>query len=212
METIVIANPKGGSGKTTLAVNLAGHYARAGRRTALLDLDRQQSALRWLARRPPVLPAIAAIAARDDEAALEAGGRFELAMIDTPAGLHGERLKAVLRHADRLLIPLVPSALDLDAGADFLELLAEAKRVRKGRCVPALVGMRVRERTLSARRLDDFVQASGLPVPARLHETQLYVRLAQEGLTLFDLPARRAGREPEAWRPLLDWLAAPRSE
>lgn len=208
MQTIVIANPKGGSGKTTLAINLAGYFARRGLRTGLYDLDRQRSTLRWLARRPHELPTIVGIDAHASDT-LEAADGIELAVVDAPAGLRGDRLKEVVRQADRVLVPVHPSPLDMEAADDFLGLLADMKRVRKGRCMPALLGSRVNARALSTQQLDAFFRQFELPVLAMIRETQLYVQMALSGTTLFDLPPHRAARDLADWQPLLDWLERP---
>lgn len=209
MHIILVANPKGGSGKTTIAVNLAGYYASAGRRTGLFDLDRQQSALRWLARRPAGLATISGYDARDDDVAIDATGGLDVAVIDAPAALRGERLRDIVRVADHALIPVQPSVFDLDASADFLELLAELKRVRKGRCQPALIGNRVQARTRAARDLDAFVARHALPALGALRDSQVYVQTAATGVTLFELPGRRHAVDRAGWQPLLDWLAVP---
>lgn len=209
MHIIMVANPKGGCGKTTVSTQLAGHYANAGWRVGLFDLDRQQSALKWLRRRPETCATIEGFDARDKDAIDDIAPHLDVAVVDAPAGLRGDRLKEIVRQADHLVVPVQPSPFDMDATDDFLALLIELKRVRKGRCAPALIANRVNPRALSARELDTFLQASGLPVLGALRDTQIYVQLAASGTTLFDLPAHRVARDLDAWQPLLDWLAAP---
>lgn len=209
MHIILVANPKGGAGKTTIAVNLAGHYAASGRRTALFDLDRQQSALLWLARRPPQLPGISGFDVRDDDAALERASGFDVAVIDAPAALRGERLKEIVRIADHAVIPVQPSVFDIDASAAFLERLGDQKSVRKARCQPALIGNRVQARARSARQLETFIASRGLPALGWLRDSQVYVQTAAAGITLFDLPGRRQALDRAGWQPLLDWLSVP---
>lgn len=205
MKTILIANPKGGSGKTTLAVNLAGYFARQGRMVVLSDLDRQQSARRWLARRPARLPAIHAWDGRQND-----GFPFhlhpEIVIVDTPAGIHGQRLKVAVRHVTQVLIPVQPSPLDMDSSGDFLYLLQELKRVRKGKCPLAVVGNRVHPRTLAAGRLEAFFAALELPVLGLVRDTQLYVQMAADGTTLFDQPRHRVLRDLEQWRGIVAWV------
>lgn len=205
MRTILIANPKGGCGKTTIAINLAGYYARRGRRVVLVDLDRQGSALGWLHRRPPELPAIHPWDAR---ARPELDFPFipEVVVLDAPAGLRGARLKTAVGHVDRALIPVQPSPFDMDATGDFLDMLAELKRVRKGRCPLALVGNRVDDRTVAAGQLRHWLGDLDLPVLALLRNAQVYVQTARDGLSLFDLPRHRVARDLEQWRGILDWL------
>ncbi len=205
MRTVFVANPKGGCGKTTIATNIAGHYARHGKRVLLSDMDRQQSSLRWLERRPPSLPRIHWWDGRGQK---PFSYRFvpDWVVLDGPAGMRGERLKSAVRHVDHVLIPVMASVLDMEASEDFLRLLSELKRVRKERCRLALVGNRVNRRVLSARDLDAFFAQFDLPVLTLLRDTQNYVRAAADGMSLFDLPVYRARRDRGEWEPIFDWL------
>jgi len=202
MKSILIANPKGGSGKTTLATNLAGYFASVGRQVLLADLDRQQSAAGWLKRRPPHLPTIHNHMTRKQT--VEA----DWMVIDSPAGLHGEKLTAAVKLAELVIVPVQPSAFDMMATGDFLRVLREVKAVRKEKSQVAMVGMRVDSRTRSAAELAEFLLAVEFPVLTYLRDTQLYVQCANEGVSLFDLPPSRAARDTEQWQPLLDWIAA----
>jgi chromosome partitioning protein len=203
MPVIAVANPKGGVGKSTLATNLAGLFARRGHAVMLGDVDRQQSARQWLALRPPNLPLIAGWeTARDDVVRPPKGTTH--AVLDTPAGLHGKRLDAVLKLADQVIVPLQPSLFDIQATHGFLgELLAHR---RAGAMRIAVVGMRVKEGTLANDRLHEFI--AGLPVPAVafLRDTQNYVHLAAHGLTLWDVSPGRVERDLAQWAPLVDWV------
>ncbi|MCX7193543.1 MAG: ParA family protein [Proteobacteria bacterium] len=201
MKTILIANPKGGSGKTTLAVNIAGFLASQGQRVALLDLDRQKSASLWVATRPADLPEIVTLESSKGEDCLN-----DYLVIDSPAGLHGKNLAHALRLSHRIIVPISPSLFDLNASRDFLKILADEKEVRNGRCQIGVVGMRMNARTRAASALEDFLAESGLPILAYLRETQVYVNAAFEGKSLFDLPPYQAFRELEQWDFLLSWL------
>ncbi|HMZ09185.1 MAG TPA: ParA family protein [Plasticicumulans sp.] len=212
MHIILVANPKGGSGKTTLAVNLAGYYAAHGRRTGLFDLDRQQSALRWLVRRPANLARISGFDAREDDTVIEDSAGLDVAIIDAPAALRGERFKDIVRIADHAIIPVQPSVFDIDASAAFLERLIEQKSVRKARCLPGLIGNRVQARARSARQLETFIAGRGLPALGALRDSQVYVQTAASGITLFELPGRRQAADRASWQPLLDWLAIPAAD
>ncbi len=205
MKTVLIANPKGGCGKTTIATNLAGFLARQGERVILSDLDRQSSSLRWLQRRPARLPRIHAWKGRGGHAF---DFRFvpDWIVLDGAAGMRGDRLKTAVRHVDRILVPVLPSPLDTEASEDFLDLLAELKRVRKDKVKVALVGNRVDRRTLSAEYLAEFFDRIDLPVLTNLRETQAYVRTALTGATLFDLPRYRSRRDRAEWQPIIEWL------
>lgn len=200
MKTILVANPKGGSGKTTLSVNIAGYLANRGQRVAMLDLDRQQSASLWLATRPDNLPRIRTLESKKEDA-----HRNDWLVIDSPAGLHGKNLAHALKLASKIIVPVAPSLFDLQASRDFLQILAEEKKARsKGHI--GIVGMRMEMRTKAAWALEHFLATLDLPILAYLRETQVYVNAAFEGKSLFDLPRYVAERELEQWAFLQDWL------
>lgn len=201
MKSILIANPKGGSGKTTLSVNIAGFLANQGQRVAMLDLDRQKSAALWVATRPADLPEIVTLDSSKGEDCLN-----DWLVIDSPAGLHGKNLAHALKLSHKIIVPISPSLFDLNASRDFLQILAEEKEVRAGRCQIGVVGMRMNARTRAATALENFLADSGLPILAYLRETQVYVNAAFEGKSLFDLPPHLAFRELEQWDFLLNWL------
>jgi len=205
MFSILIANPKGGSGKLTLATNLAGYYAGAGRKVMLGDVDRQQSSLGWLARRPAVLPAISGWEVKVGEPARPPKGT-EVIVLDSSAGLHGKKLEALVDRVDRVIVPIQPSAFDMSASEAFLAKLFEEKAVRKGRAYVGVVGMRVDPRTRSARELETFLGKFEVPVLAWLRDTQLYVQAASNGATLFDFRPAQVARDRASWQPIIDWL------
>lgn len=206
MTVIVVANPKGGVGKSTLSTNLAGAFAANGEWVALADLDRQQSSHGWLALRPEGLPPIETWNVDPDAPAKPPKG-LERAVIDTPAGLHGVRLAAALELADKVVVPLQPSMFDILATQHFLERLAKEKAVRKGTIEVGVVGMRVDARTRSAEQLHRFVESLELPVLGFLRDTQNYVQLAAHGLTLWDVPQSRVEKDLEQWEPITAWVA-----
>jgi chromosome partitioning protein len=201
MQAILVANPKGGSGKSTLTTNLAGCLAQRGQSVQLLDLDRQKSATRWLKRRPADLPAIGLLGEGEETA--------DWLVIDSPAGLHGKNLDHALKLVGKIVVPVAPSLFDMQASQDFLLSLAEEKAVRKGRVDVAMVGMRMQPRTRAAVTLEQFLAQLDLPVLAYLRDAQVYVNVAFEGRSLFDLPPRQTARELENWQGLLDWLGIP---
>jgi chromosome partitioning protein len=204
MPIVLIANPKGGVGKSTAATNLAGYFARRGHATMLGDLDRQQSALAWLRIRPPTLPRIASWDRSDEKIARPPKGVTHV-VLDSPAGIHGHALKDALRVADRLIIPLQPSLFDIYATQAFLERLAERGLMKEGGRVGVL-GMRVDARTRAAEQLQRFVEDLGLPVLGFLRDTQNYVQLAAHGLTLWDVAPSRVAKDVEQWQSLLEWV------
>jgi chromosome partitioning protein len=205
MRTILVANPKGGSGKTTLSTNLAGYFASCGKRVMLADLDRQQSSAGWLARRPAVLPTIHGWSGGDSRKAI-AELRPHWLIMDSPAGMHGDKLSNALKRAELVVVPVQPSAFDMAATQDFIDLLRAEKAVRKEKSYVAMIGMRVDARTRAADTLELFLDNAGFPVLTFLRDTQSYVQAASDGASLFDLSPGKVERDMEQWQPLLDWL------
>jgi chromosome partitioning protein len=202
MPVIVVANPKGGVGKSTVATNLAGALARAGHAVMLGDVDRQQSARQWLALRPASLPPIQGWDVARDEIVRPPKGTTHV-VLDTPAGLHDKKLERVLAVADRVLLPLQPSLFDIQASHAFLRALREQRRGLK----VAVVGNRVRDGTIAADQLRQFLDGLDVAVLTMLRDTQLYVHLAARGATLWDIAPSRAERDLEQWQPILAWAA-----
>ena len=205
MRAILVANPKGGCGKTTLAVNLAGLLASRGERASLWDLDRQRSSFEWLSLRPRDLPRVTRLDTHDDEdPKLPRGDRW--LVLDSPAGLRGKNLAHALKPAHKVLVPIQPSLFDMAAAQDFLAVLAEEKAVRKHRTFVGIVAMRVDARTRAAATLETFLRQFELPVVTFLRDTVLYANAALAGKSLFDLAPSLVERDVEQWRPLIDWL------
>ncbi|MDH0865196.1 ParA family protein [Mitsuaria sp. GD03876] len=208
MPVILVANPKGGVGKSTLASNIAGFLAHRGHAVMLGDIDRQQSSARWLAQRPAALPAIRGWELASTEQLRTPKG-VSHAVLDTPAGLRGKRLTQALKVAERVVVPLQPSLFDIQATYDFVRELQDHAHDRDKlgeRPEIALVAMRVREGTLSQQQLHQFIEQLGLPLLAELRDTQNYVQLAARGLTLWDIAPGRVTRDLEQWQRLCAWL------
>lgn len=205
MPVIVVANPKGGVGKSTLSTNIAGYLAQSGHGVMLGDVDRQQSARTWLSLRPANLPAIAGWELTHDEIVRPPKGTTH-AVLDTPAGLHGKRLDEVMKLADKVLVPLQPSLFDIHATHAFVRELLTRRRGDKVSI--AIVGMRVRDGTISADQLRSFLETLQVPLLGFLRDTQNYVHLAARGLTLWDVAPSRVERDLEQWQPLVRWLDA----
>lgn len=205
MPVVVIANPKGGVGKSTLATHVAGYWASQGHAVLLGDVDRQQSARLWLGLRPAEARPIAGWDVQRDAIARPPKGSTH-AVLDTPAGLHGGRFKDVLKLADKVLVPVQPSIFDIYATREFIDQLVQAKGA--GKRAIGIVGMRVDERTIAAEQLHQFVNGLELPVIGMLRPTQNYVHLAARGLTLFDVAPGRVARDLEQWQGICQWLDA----
>ena len=204
MKSFLVANPKGGVGKSTLATNLAGYFARRGHKVMLGDTDRQQSSREWLKLRSPALPHIGTWDTGHDNIARPPKEATH-AVLDTPAGLHGKKLGHALSQVNRVIVPLQPSIFDILATRDFLDALAQEKEIRKHHAFIAIVGMRVDARTRAAAELERFLATLNLPVLTFLRNTQTYVQAAAHGLTIFDLSPSRGAQDWEQWEPLIQW-------
>lgn len=203
MSVIVVANPKGGVGKSTLSTNIAGYLASQGHPVLLGDADRQQSSRLWLGLRPSQARAIGTWDVGADVITKPPRGSTHVVM-DTPAGMSGWRLSDVLKLADRIVVPLQPSVFDIFATQEFLNQLA-AHRASANTPV-GIVGMRVDARTKAAEQLQHFVEGLGLPVLGTLRNTQNYLHLAAHGLSVFDVPPARVARDLEQWQGICAWL------
>lgn len=203
MRAVLVANPKGGAGKTTLATNLSGYFANQGKKTTLCDLDRQQSSLRWMAFRDPALPAITGYYG-GNQISLSLPREADWVVVDAPAGLQGYKLSDYLRTVDKVLVPLVPSVFDMAATEDFLN--AVRGEVRGVRAKVGIVAMRVDPRTKAASMLEEFLKHFDIPIVAYLRNTQNYVNVAAAGGTVFDPPKARHRRDMEQWSSLVNWV------
>lgn len=203
MPIVVVANPKGGVGKSTIATQLAGYFASQGHAVMLGDIDRQQSSRLWLSLRPGQARPIQTWEVSHDLIVKPPKGTTHV-VLDTPGGLHGWRFSDVLRLAHKMIVPLQASVFDLYATRAFLDDLAEHHRAQ-GLDI-GVVGMRVQPRTIAAERLRAYVDTLGLPVLGHLRDTQNYVHLAARGLTLFDVAPGRVAQDLEQWRGICDWV------
>jgi chromosome partitioning protein len=215
MRTILVLNSKGGTGKTTLASNLASWYAGQGHKTALVDYDRQRSSLDWLELRPEDRPGIVGVDGTRPSARLPRG--IEVTIMDSPAGVRGKVLGDLLQKAQTALIPIVPSTIDLHAAEHFLDDLLEVGRVMRSRVRVATVANRVRERSPGTSDLEDYLRGLKLPGGRRmpfaavLRNSQNYVHASERGLGIFEMAPSRVERDLEMWEPLTRWLRSKRS-
>ncbi len=209
MRRILILNPKGGCGKSTIATNLASYYASQGMPVHLVDFDAQGSSMDWLAARPAEAPAIQGLFA--DEETFLAPHTKGVMIMDAPAGVHGKRLKRYVKLAQTLLIPVLPSPIDMRATAKYVEELLLVGRVNKERTRVAVLANRVREHTLVYQSLERFLQQLQIPFVAHLRDSQNYIRAAEQGAGIFELPPSQVEADLEQWQHLLDWLASEQS-
>ena len=203
MPVVVIANPKGGVGKSTVSTQVAGYFAGQGHAVMLGDADKQQSSKLWLDLRPAAARPIRSWELGPDQIAKPPKGTTHV-VIDTPAGLHGRRFKDVMKLANKVLVPLQPSIFDMYATRTFLD---ELQQMARGTSVQiGIVGTRVDARTIAADKLAEFVSQLGLPMVGYVRDTQNYIHLTAQGLTVFDVVPARVERDLELWKPICQWL------
>lgn len=206
MLTVLVANSKGGCGKSTLVTQLAAQGAQQGKRTAIIDADRQASSFRWAALRPDTVPGVLALP----------GGRkaldklppdTERVLIDSPAGAGERELEPYLEAASMVLVPVLPSSFDLHATLAFLQTLATIGRIRRGKLPVALVGNRLKPWTHASQdALAELAEHAPFPLVAQLRDSQAYVLLTALGKGVFDYQSEHVRSQQQDWLPLLRWI------
>ncbi len=211
MRTIMLMNAKGGCGKTTLATNIATWYADDGAKVALADFDPQGSSLDWLEARRDYegVPEIEAIDATQGSVSPARG--TEYLIMDAPAAIHGKAIHSMLRRVESLIIPVMPSPIDIRACNRFLDELLSSGRVSSKQTKIAIVANRVRENTIIYRQLEEYLAGLRIPLLTHLRESQNYIRAAERGLGLFELAPSMVWADLEQWDPILSWLDSARS-
>jgi chromosome partitioning protein len=205
MLTVLVACSKGGCGKSTLVTQLASHWAQDGKRTAIVDTDRQGSSYRWAMLRPEGTPGVLGLEGRRGLQRLPPD--TERVLIDTPAGSGERELEPLLETADAVLVPVLPSSFDLHATLGFLGQLAAIPRVKRGKLSVALVGNRLKPWTHASQdALAQLAEDSPFPVVAQLRDSQAYVLLTALGKGIFDYHSEQVRSQQQDWLPLLRWL------
>jgi chromosome partitioning protein len=211
MRSIMVLNSKGGSGKSTVATNIASYYAAQGNKVILVDLDPQSSCLDWLAARPSGRSSISGI----DGAAghYRVPRNADYVIYDTPAAVHGAELSALLRRAQSIIIPVLPSPIDMRAATPFVQKVLDNNRVARKEARVALIANRCRENYNIYHQLDSYLRkVRKAPFISVLRETQNYVRAAERGLGVFELPPYSVRKDLDQWVPIIRWLNSKRSK
>ena len=205
MKTILIVNPKGGCGKSTLAINLASYYALWKVPVALADYDPQQSSLEWLAQRSRHSNPIHGIdASRGQQARASIPGDIERLIMDAPARIPLRQLKRLFGFAEVVILPVLPSPLDIRATGHFIGELMLENLLKVSRV--GLVANRVKENTLIYRNLEKFLRRMKIPLVTHIRDTQNYIRAAEDGYGIFEMAPYQADKDVEQWRPLIEWI------
>jgi chromosome partitioning protein len=207
----MVMNAKGGCGKSTLATNLASYYADCGYGVALADYDPQRSSLDWLERRPDNRAKIATVVGFEDGLRHVPRGA-DILIIDAPARSHGKELTDLVRHAETIIVPVLPSTIDMQASDRFIKELQAVGKVASKKAKIGVVANRVREYTLIFDELDDYLTRLRVPYIASLREAQNYVRAYTRGLGIYELPEYLAWPDWEQWDPLIEWVDSKRSQ
>lgn len=203
MKTILIANRKGGCGKTTAAITIATALADGGWKVGLADADPQKSASRWLKRRPKSAARIQALDWTSPKSLGAAPKGLQYVVIDAPGSIYDDEAQDLVAEAKAVIVPIMPSFFDEDATKRFMKDLAEIKRIRKGKVGLQLLANRLRPRSRSIARLDAFFEKLGQAPVARINDRAAYGDLAEEGLSIFDKPQKLYAPMRDQWAPLL---------
>jgi chromosome partitioning protein len=213
MQKIVLLNPKGGSGKTTIAINLASYFAVCGLKPTLMDLDAQGSSTRWLSKRAKGQPPIHSIAAYEKNSRVTRSFATRLPLdterlvVDTAAALEVQGLPDITRNATAVLVPVLPSDIDIHAAAKCISNLLLIAKIRREEQRIAVIANRVKKNTLVYKALMKFLETLHIPVVATLRDSQNYIRAAESGVGLFEMKPNQVREDLEQWLPLIGWLA-----
>ncbi len=206
MRTVLVASSKGGAGKTTIATNLAAHFALEGKRTVLIDADRQKSSTHWCEKRAGLASAVLPIDGTKRHWEKQLPDGIQVAVIDAPAGAMADDLEAFLELANAVIVPVLPSMIDLEATVPFLNTMATVARVKKGKLPVGLVGNRLKPWTSASQQAVAQIKSWPYPVAAELRDTQAYVLMVALGKSVFDYHSEQIRGHQDDWAPLLKWL------
>jgi len=214
MQRILILNPKGGSGKTTVATNLAAYFASMGDRPLLSDNDPQGSSTRWLKKRTKDQPFIHGVAAFERNSRMTRAWQMRVppdaahVVVDTPAAVTAQEMPEMTKSAHAIIVPVLPSDIDISTCSKCIaDLLLIAKVPREENRI-AVVANRVKRNTLVYQSLMRFLNTLRIPVIATLRDSQNYVRAAEQGVGLHEMKKYQVEQDLEDWEPLLAWLRA----
>jgi chromosome partitioning protein len=216
MQRIVVLNPKGGSGKTTIATNLASYLASQGHTPVLMDFDPQGSSLRWVRKRKPTQPHVQVIAAFEKDTRTTRAFQLRVpeetthVIVDTPAALEAHRLPEMTRDAHKILVPVLPSDIDIHACSRCIRDLLLVGKIRREDDRIGVIANRIRRNTLIYQALIRFLHTLGIPIVATIRDSQNYVRAAELGVGVHEMKSYVAHDDVEQWTPLVQWLAGPK--
>ena len=206
MRTILVASSKGGAGKSTLSTSLAAHFAVEGKRTVLVDADKQHSAIRWCEKRAHLDTAVLPIDGTVKNWQKLVPENAQIVIIDAPAGAMGDDLDAYIEMADAVLVPVLPSMIDIEATVPFLNSMAKNAKVKKKKLPVGLVGNRLKPWTNASQQAVEQLKSWPYSVVGELRDTQAYVLMVALGKSVFDYNSEQLRSHQEDWAPILKWL------
>lgn len=206
MRTILVASSKGGAGKSTLSTSLAAHFAVEGKRTVLVDADKQHSAIRWCEKRAHLDTAVLPIDGTAKNWQKLVPENAQIVIIDAPAGAMGDDLDPYIEMADAVLVPVLPSMIDIEATVPFLNSMAKNAKVKKKKLPVGLVGNRLKPWTNASQQAVEQLKSWPYSVVGELRDTQAYVLMVALGKSVFDYNSEQLRSHQEDWAPILKWL------
>ncbi len=215
MQRIVLLNPKGGSGKTTIAINLASYLASRRHTPVLMDFDPQGSSLRWVRKRKPAQAPIHVIAAFEKDTRTTRAFQLRVpdvathVIVDTPAALDPRQMAEMTRDADKIIVPVLPSDIDIHACSRCIRDLLLVAKIRRDEDRLGVIANRIRRNTLTYQALIRFLHTLGIPIVATIRDSQNYLRAAELGIGVHEMKSYMAQEDVAQWVPLVEWLARP---